>query len=71
MTENCYREDVESQCSVTRRQVQLTLQTKVKPRGSTITGAPVECNHYKATCYSSVRCMLKGIQITTGRRKNK
>jgi hypothetical protein len=70
MSEEFYHEVVESQCPVTRWQVQLTLLSKAEPKGVLIVGKPVECNHYKAACYnSSARCLLKSPRIETRRSK--
>jgi hypothetical protein len=72
MSDVFYREVVESQCPVTHRQVQLTLLSKAEPKGVLIVGKPVECNHYKATCYnSSARCLLKSPRIETRRKSVK
>jgi hypothetical protein len=74
-----YQEDIESFCSVTYRQVTLTLTTQTEPTGATITGKPVKCNHEGTlmvkkenqpwtTCQDAARCMLKTSQVTTRRK---
>jgi hypothetical protein len=78
-----FLEDIESFCSIIRREVTLTLtveKVEKEPSTATIIGKPVDCNHTGTlmmkkedqpwiTCNQSRACLLKAARITTRRRR--